>query len=563
MASFPLVSATGMLGSGFRAESLDKAISLGARMIGCDAGSTDPGPGPLATGICMFSAAAVKRDTEIMMTRARKAGIPLIIGSAGTSGSDAGLAWMVDIVHEIAREQDLHFKLAVIHSELSPEVVRRHLRDGRARALPPSAPLSDADIEAATHIVGMMGVEPIQQALTSGAQIVVAGRSSDTSIFAALPLLEGYAPAVVWHMAKILECGAAAVAVRTAPDCMMAVLHEDSFDVFPLREDYHCTPQSVVSHTLYENADPFDLKEPSGTLRTRTARYEAISDRAVRVSGSEFVHDPEYTIKLEGVRHVGYSTILMGGVRDPYILAQIDSWLAQLDDNIKTRIRNTVGDRAYEIVTRVYGRDGVMGALEPQPRIAGGVGGHEAFILWDVISESQDLSRTIATSLSHLASGAQPDPQVARTDLRRRISLFAARDRPRPGIRVPPQPRTRAGQPDGPVPHPIRGGLIMATLGDLAKLVRSKNAGPFWLTIDIMFDDAQAYRRVRDAEIVNRAAMAHLYNRNPADIIVVNHDTALAIKVSFPRPQSSGSKHDRDVYGGQQYAPLLGLEVPG
>ena len=103
--------------------------------------------------------------------------------------------------------------------------------------MPPSAPLSDADIDAATHIVGMMGVEPIQEALRSGARIVVAGRSSDTSIFAALPLLEGYAPAVVWHMAKILECGAAAVAVRTAPDCMMAVLHEVSFDVFPLRED--------------------------------------------------------------------------------------------------------------------------------------------------------------------------------------------------------------------------------------------------------------------------------------------------------------------------------------
>src|ERR1700739_4486156 len=92
MASFPLVSATGMLGSGFRAESLDKAISLGARMIGCDAGSTDPGPGPLATGTCMFSAAAVKRDTEIMMTCAIKAGIPLIIGSAPHAGADAGLA---------------------------------------------------------------------------------------------------------------------------------------------------------------------------------------------------------------------------------------------------------------------------------------------------------------------------------------------------------------------------------------------------------------------------------------------------------------------------------------
>ena len=102
----------------------------------------------------------------------------------------------------------------------------------------------------------------------------------------------------------------------------------------------------------------------------------------------------------------------------------------------------------------------------------------------------------------------------------------------------------------------------MATLGDLAKLVRSKNAGPFWLTIDIMFDDAQDYRRARDAEIVNRAAIARLYNRDPADIIVVNHDTALAIKVSFPRPQSSGSKLDSDVYGGQQYAPLLRTRNP-
>jgi hypothetical protein len=55
-----------------------------------------------------------------------------------------------------------------------------------------------------------------------------------------------------------------------------------------------------------------------------------------------------------------------------------------------------------------------------------------------------------------------------------------------------------------------------------------------------MFDDAEAYRRARDAEIVNRATIARLYNRHPAEIIVVNHDTALAIKVSFPRPQSSG-----------------------
>jgi len=271
MASYPLVSATGMLGSGYREASLDKAIELGARMIGCDAGSTDPGPGPLATGRCMFAKAAVKRDTEIMLERAVGAGIPLVIGSSGTGGGDEGLAWMLGIVREIARERGLHFRLAAIHSEVPKEVVRDHLRRGRARALAPSPPLAESDVDDALHIVAMMGVEPIQAAVKAGAQVVVAGRSSDTSIFAALPLLDGFSPAVVWHMAKILECGAAAVAHRLAPDSMMAVVHEDAFDVFPLRPDYRCTPQSVASHTLYENADPFDLKEPSGTLDTRGA----------------------------------------------------------------------------------------------------------------------------------------------------------------------------------------------------------------------------------------------------------------------------------------------------
>src|ERR1044071_4686158 len=102
----------------------------------------------------------------------------------------------------------------------------------------------------------------------------------------------------------------------------------------------------------------------------------------------------------------------------------------------------------------------------------------------------------------------------------------------------------------------------MATIADLAVLVRSKNAGPFWLTIDIMFDDAGNYLRVRDSEVINHAAIARMYRREPDDIIVVNHDAALAIKISFPRPQSSGSKLDSDVYGGQQYAPLLALAIP-
>jgi Domain of unknown function (DUF4387) len=102
----------------------------------------------------------------------------------------------------------------------------------------------------------------------------------------------------------------------------------------------------------------------------------------------------------------------------------------------------------------------------------------------------------------------------------------------------------------------------MTTIADLAVLVRSKNAGPFWLTIDVMFDDPAAYRRVRDTEAISHAGIARMFRREADEIIVVNHDAALAIKVSFPRPQSSGSKYDSDVYGGQQYAPILALPVP-
>lgn len=99
-------------------------------------------------------------------------------------------------------------------------------------------------------------------------------------------------------------------------------------------------------------------------------------------------------------------------------------------------------------------------------------------------------------------------------------------------------------------------------LHQLAKLVRSKNAGPFELTFDILFEDAETWRRVVDSDVLSAERMAALYNV-PADVVRVFHyEPGLAIKVSFPRPVPSGDPSDRDVTGGQQYAPLVDLEVP-
>jgi uncharacterized protein DUF4387 len=99
------------------------------------------------------------------------------------------------------------------------------------------------------------------------------------------------------------------------------------------------------------------------------------------------------------------------------------------------------------------------------------------------------------------------------------------------------------------------------TIRDVAALVRSKNAGPFWLTLDVMFNDDESYRRAKNSALVDAEAMAKLFSIPATDVKVFEHDIARAIKVSIPRPVSSGSAADSDVFGGQQYAPLLDLPL--
>ena len=103
----------------------------------------------------------------------------------------------------------------------------------------------------------------------------------------------------------------------------------------------------------------------------------------------------------------------------------------------------------------------------------------------------------------------------------------------------------------------------MPKLWEVTKLVRSKNAGPFVLTFDIMFDDPEVYTRVRDSGALNKGLVARLYRQPEEDVLFFNCDNALAIKFSIPRPVFSGDLEDSDIFGGQQYAPLLDIDVPG
>lgn len=103
----------------------------------------------------------------------------------------------------------------------------------------------------------------------------------------------------------------------------------------------------------------------------------------------------------------------------------------------------------------------------------------------------------------------------------------------------------------------------MTKLVDLAKVLRSKNSGPFELTLDILMPDEDSYRRVMDSGLITRQNVAQLYHVPVESIRTLAHmDAAYGIKITLLRPTPSGTVADRDVYGAQQIAPLMGLMIP-
>ena len=398
-----VLSPTGVCGSGFLESSFEKGLALKPHFIGADAGSTDPGPEFLGSGETAFPLAALHRDLRLMMLGARRLKVPLLIGSAGTGGNQIQLQKVADLVKQIAAAESLSFKLALIEAEQDKNYLKKKLQDGLITPLDPAPEFDETVIDRSSHIVGMMGVEPWQKALEAGADIIVAGRSSDTAIFAAMPVMMGFPEGISWHMAKILECGAASVVQRKTPDCMFAWVRKDHFVVQAPDTELRCTPQSIASHSLYENADPFKLIECSGTLDLTHSRYEAYSDNAVKVTGSQFIKAKRYTVKLEGAEKVGYQSILIGSVRDPFIIRQIDDWTQRVTEKIHSRIKMVLGDTLkpdqYLLNIRIYGKNGTMGPLEPVKEIKS----HELCLIFEATAPTQAFANTIAGIIRHQA----------------------------------------------------------------------------------------------------------------------------------------------------------------
>ena len=175
----------GMLGGGIPPGTVERGIELGADVIAIDGGSTDSGPHYLGTATAKTARTAVHRDLAAVLPLAHAARIPVVIGSCGTAGTDAGVDWVYDIAAEIADTEGFTLQVARITSEQDPDLLEKFLADDRIHPLDPAGPLDLSTLHRCSHIVGLMGHEPIADALTGGADLVLAGRATDTALTAA------------------------------------------------------------------------------------------------------------------------------------------------------------------------------------------------------------------------------------------------------------------------------------------------------------------------------------------------------------------------------------------
>jgi hypothetical protein len=336
-------------------------------------------------------------------------GVPLILGSAGTCGTDAMVDWMFEITRELAGELEQTLSVALIYSEQSQRSVANALRNDQLQALQPKLAISDQVLESCEHIVALAGVEQIQAALQTNADIVIAGRTTDTAVVCALPLLKGCHAGASWHAAKIAECGAlcsthptsGVVVVDIDKDPETSGLHGETadasserpgFTIYPTAKDARCTPHSVSAHMLYENADPFILHEPGGHLNVSDSEYIALNEKQVRVTGSKWVPNKSYTVKLEAARLAGYQCTALALLRDQHYVQHARQWVDRLSNFLHTSLETQqwLSDHEYHIDIRLIGDNATLGELEAKPCMANELG-----VLVIITASTQELADEI------------------------------------------------------------------------------------------------------------------------------------------------------------------------
>lgn len=391
---------SGMIGFGYDHDLFWEALRrTKPHAIAADAGSSDPGPHYLGAGESLYPRENVKRDlTPIVLAALQDDRLIAVITSAGGAGGNQHLEWTSSIVREIVRENGGRIPVATVPAEVSADWVRAKNLEGSVHPLGHDHPISDPLLDDTPTIVAQMGWEQIVAGLEAGARIVVAGRACDETAAAAVPIWLGKPVSHSLLMGKVVECGSDCLDVTMGEGGDLPVLgtvYNDGFRIEPaIRAGATgATIQSVCKHMFYEERDPNQILVPGGTEDFSNCTFEQVDDYAVFVRGGAFVEDATYRLKLEGSTRAGFRAASLVATRSPEMIQQIDDILAMADKATAKTFAEFVG--SYATYYRVYGRDGVLGAIEPMRDASL----HEVAILVEVVAEDQRVADAVCSSL--------------------------------------------------------------------------------------------------------------------------------------------------------------------
>ncbi|HEU0061538.1 MAG TPA: acyclic terpene utilization AtuA family protein, partial [Hyphomicrobiaceae bacterium] len=173
----------------------------------------------------------------------------------------------------------------------------------------------------------------------------------------------------------------------------------EGFELESMAPSRRATPSSVAAHSLYEQADPYEVREPSGRADLRHVTYRAIDDRRTRVEGALFEPAERLTLKLEGAAKVGYRALLIAGAADPHFIARHEEIFAEVKRIVRDLVCEDIAED-YRLGFRLYGVDGVRRWLEPPAHMP-----REAFVMGECIAGSaeraEEVIRTTKQYLLH------------------------------------------------------------------------------------------------------------------------------------------------------------------
>jgi hypothetical protein len=346
-----------------KVESFEIGLKTEPDMICGDSGSCDCGPVPLGSDTCASPRNWQEHDLQSMLLGARKLDVPMMVGSAGDTGTNSRVDMYVDIIKDVAAKHRLpRFRIGYFYSELAREQVRQRIQSGSAvRGLDGRPDLTLAELDATEHVVAVAGVHPFIKLLDMGADVIIGGRSSDCAIFAAPAIRAGYPEALAYYYGKVMECASFCAEPYGAKESVIGEITHEDVRVTAMAPWQRCTVASVSAHAMYERSNPFYEYFLGGHIDMSECRYEQFDERTTRVTGPRFVPASELRVKLEGAGKVGERFVGMVGVRDPYTIAHIDDVIAWARGQVRARF----GENGYQLTYNVYGRDGVMGDLEP------------------------------------------------------------------------------------------------------------------------------------------------------------------------------------------------------